>query len=86
MKCIENIFLLLFSAESDKKKVCAFVRASVPLNCKLYYEKPWLVLIIMSGEMSREEVGNGPYTSPVHGCSSDLSRSIGPIIVLLENI
>ena len=31
MKCIENIFYLLFSADSDKKKTCAIFRASVPL-------------------------------------------------------
>ena len=31
MKCIGNIFYLLFSAESDKK-TCVFFRASVPLR------------------------------------------------------
>jgi len=31
MKCIENIFYLIFSTESNQKKTCVFFRASVPL-------------------------------------------------------
>jgi len=33
MKCIENIFYLIFSTESNKK-ICVFFRLSVPLNHK----------------------------------------------------
>ena len=32
MMCIENIFCLLFSVESDQKQACAVFRGSVPLS------------------------------------------------------
>ena len=32
MKCIENIFYLLLTAESNQKKKFVFIRASVPLS------------------------------------------------------